>query len=332
MRAGTGLVAHNPATMPLPRRDFITLASLAALGGAAGPPRMAAAQDLHAIQVLAVPTDGVKSLLWAQKMNLFRKHGVQVNVVPMNSGAAIFAALVGGSADIGSGSLFPVFAAYSRGVPLRIVAPGSLYLSSHPDTLLLVQKDGPIHAARDLNGKTMAVDSLQDAFATASRVWIDQHGGDGKSLKMIELKSSEQLDSVETGRVDAVVLKPPFLTTALDDGKVRVLGKPLDAIGPRFLLSGWVASVDFISKNPAAVSGFAAAMAEASRYTNAHQAATTDIVAAFTGQDASLIGRGVRSTAAETLNLSDIQVPLDFAYKYGVLSQHFDASALLAHP
>ena len=119
--------------------------------------------------MLAVPTDGVKSLLYAQRANLFGKRGIQADVVPMGSGAAIFSAIVGGSADIGSGSLFPVFAAYARGLPLRIIAPASLYSSDHADKLLLVAKDSPIKTARDLNGKTVGVDAVKDVNGTATR-------------------------------------------------------------------------------------------------------------------------------------------------------------------
>src|SRR5471030_2716572 len=115
------------------RRHFIKLGAAASLGGAVSAVRIADAQDLKTFHVLAVPTDGVKSLLYAQKANLFRKRGLTADVVSMGSGAAIFAALVGGAADIGSGSLFPVFAAYGRNIPLRIIAPASIYTSQNAD-------------------------------------------------------------------------------------------------------------------------------------------------------------------------------------------------------
>jgi len=316
--------------VPLHRRDFIQLTAFAALGEAVSASGRATADDLKTVHVLAVPTDGVKSLLYAQHANLFRKRGIEADIVPMGSGAAIFAAIVAGSADVGSGSLFPVFAAYSRGVPLRIIAPASLYASDHCDTFLLVQKDAPIQTARDLNGKTLGSDAVGDFNSTATRAWLDQHGGDGKSLRVIELKSSEQITSLDAGRIDAVVLKPPFLTTALAAGKFRVLGRPLDAVGERFLLSSWVSSVDFITKNPEVVNRFVAGLTEAARYTNANQAATTDMVAQFTGQDAAVLARGIRSTTAESLVLADVQRPLDFALKYGIIDKRFDVSGILA--
>ncbi|HEV8021530.1 MAG TPA: ABC transporter substrate-binding protein, partial [Candidatus Lustribacter sp.] len=145
--------------MTLRRNDFIKLAGMSALGGVAGATGAAGAQDLKPVRTLSVPSDGSKALLYAQQAGLFRKHGLDVSILPMGSGAAIFAALLGGSADFGSGSLLPVFSAYTHGVPLRIVAPVSIYESTHADSVLLVQKDSPIRTARDLNGKTMGGDT-----------------------------------------------------------------------------------------------------------------------------------------------------------------------------
>ena len=315
----------------LHRSDFIKLASCAALGGGVfSATGIATAQELHKVNILAVPTDGVKSTLYAQKAGLFKKHGIQADVVPMGSGSAIFAAVLGGAADIGSGSLFPVFAAHGRGIPLRIVAPASLYTSDRADAVLVVQKDSPIKTARDLNGKTIGTDAIKDVYSTATRAWLDVNGGDGASLKAIELKPTEQISALDAGRIDVVVLKSPYLQAALATNKFRVLGKPLDAIGSRFLLSCWVAGVDFIAKNPDVIGGYQAAMSEAARYTNANQNATTEMVAAFTGQEAAVLARGIRSNTAETLLLSDVQKPLDFAVKYGILEKGFDVAGILA--
>jgi NitT/TauT family transport system substrate-binding protein len=314
----------------LQRGTFIKGVSSAAASGVLA--RTAAeADELRTLRILAVPTDGTKSTLYAQSAKLFQKRGLQAEIVAMGNGAAIFSALVGGGADIGSGSLFPVFAAFSRGVPLRIIAPASLYTSDHADAFLMVQKDGPIRTGRDMNGKTFGTDAPKDAFSLATRAWIDQHGGDGNTMRELELKPTEQVAALDTGHIDAVVLKSPFLQAAQAMGKFRILGRPLDAIGPRFLLSGWVATVDFIEKNPDVAAAYVAAMKEAAIYTNAHQSATTDMVAQFTGQDPAVVARGIRSVTAEAISVADIQRPLDFAVKYGLLPKSFDASTLLAN-
>jgi ABC-type nitrate/sulfonate/bicarbonate transport system substrate-binding protein len=310
------------------RGAFIKLAALSAFGAASAAP--ARAQELHTVRVLELPTDGAKSVLYAQKAGLFRKRGIDAAIVAMGSGAAIYAAIVGGSADIGSGSLWPVYQAYARGLPLRIIAPASVYTSARPDAFLLVRKDSPYRVPRDLNGKIIGGDAVNDIGIAATRAWIDQHGGDGKSLRTVELKPTEQLAALDAGRIDMATLKPPYLTLAQSSGKFRVLGAPYDAIAPLYLVSCWVATVDYIAKNPGIVNGFVAGLTEAARYTNAHQAETIGLVAAFTGQDPLQLADTQRSTTAETVTLAELQAPLDFANKWGIITQHIDLNGILA--
>jgi NitT/TauT family transport system substrate-binding protein len=313
--------------MTLRRRDFVRIAAAFA---AAAPLAIEAADVPRTLRVLCIKTDGIKSLLYAQKANLFAKRGLAIDVVTMASGGAILPALLGGSAEIGAANLFPVFAAYARGVPLRMIAPASLYSSDHADSVLLVRNDSLLQKAHDLEGKAIGVDSLGDVYTIATRAWVDQGGGDGQTLRPLELPPTEQFAALDAGRVDAAVFKTPFATVALESGKFRVLGKPLDAIAPRFLLSCWVATIDFIAKNPQAVSSYVTTMADGARYTNAHQPETADMMAQFTGQDPALVRRAVRSTTAVSVTIEQLQRPLDIAYKYGIIPQRFDASAVLA--
>jgi NitT/TauT family transport system substrate-binding protein len=310
------------------RRSFAAFAagSLASLCD----PFRANGEDIPTLHLLELPTDGAKSVLYAERAGLFRKVGLRTEIVAMGNGATIFAAVAGGAAEIGSGSLFPVFAAYARGIPLRIIAPASLYSSEHADSLLLVKRGSPIRVARDLNGKTLGSDAVADVSSIATRAWLDANGGDGKSLQVVELKQSEKVAALDSGRVDAVNLRPPYLTVAMESGTYRSLGKPLDAIASRFLLSCWIARVDFIAKYPDVVDRFTKALVDAMRWTNANQAKTVDLVAGFTGADPALIARGVRSISAESVTLGDIQRPIDFAFKYGLIDRRFDAREILA--
>src|ERR1700761_3929081 len=113
--------------MTLDRRDFIKLGASATAGGFMASGGIASAQTLKTVRTISIPTDAAKQLLYANQAGIFKKHGIQVDISAMGSGAAIFAAIVGGTADFGSGAVFSVFTAYGHGVPLRIVAPISIY-------------------------------------------------------------------------------------------------------------------------------------------------------------------------------------------------------------
>jgi ABC-type nitrate/sulfonate/bicarbonate transport system substrate-binding protein len=188
----------------------------------------------------------------------------------------------------------------------------------------------PNGAASDLNGKIIGVDSLKDVYTLATRGWVDNGGGDGASLKPVELPPPGQLAALLSGRIDAGVFKAPYLSIALAGGNARLLGKPLDAVAPRFLISAWIASDDFIKQNQQAVKAYQTEMAQPGRYTNAHQDATADLVAKFTGQDASQVRNSIRATSAVAVTLPELQHPLDFAYKYKLIDQSFDVSQILA--
>ncbi len=290
----------------------------------------ARAQAVQTLRVLTVRTDAVKTLLWAQQQNLFGAHGLAIDLVNTGSSAASLTALVGGSADIAAGSLFATFAAIAHDIPVKFIAPEAFYLSDHADSVLLVKTDSPIRTPSDLNGKVIGVDSLKDLYTLATRGWVDNGGGDGASLKPVEIPPPEQLAALIAGRIDAGVFKAPFLSVALAGGKARLLGKPLDAVAPRFLISAWIASSDFIAKNAQAVRSFQTVMAQAAQYTNAHQDATVDIVAKFTGQEAAQVRASVRATSAVAVTLPELQHPLDFAYKYKLIDRALDAGTMLA--
>ena len=316
--------------MTLRRSAFMKLTIGVSLGATVASPQVAAAQSLTPLRVLSLPVDPVKQVLYAMQSGIFRKHGLQVDLSPMSSGAAMVSAVVGGSAEFGAGTLFTIANAHGRGIPVQMIAPIAIYDTDQCDEWLLVRKDSAIHTARDLNGKIMAADAPNDISVAATRAWIDQHGGDGKSLQSLGMSSSEQLSALQQGRVDLVVLKPPFLTIGMNSGRVRPLGKPLDAIAPHFLLSCWIATTDYITKNPATVKAFVDGLVEAARYTNRHQAETIPLVAQFSKQDPAQIREGVRSVIAESVSLDELQRPLDFAFAHGVIDKHYDARVMLS--
>ncbi len=81
---------------------------------------------------------------------------------------------------------------------------------------------------------------------------------------------------------------------------------------------------------PTSSARFVAACGEAARYTNAHPRETINLVATFSGLDPALLQHSVRSITADAITLADVQRPIDFAYKYGIIDKPFDASAVLA--
>jgi len=65
-----------------------------------------------------------------------------------------------------------------------------LLTSEHVTTQTVVLKTSPIQSGRDLNGKTIGSTSVSDMNSAATLAWIEQTGGDPKSVKVIEVPQS----------------------------------------------------------------------------------------------------------------------------------------------
>ncbi len=162
------------------------LAALSALS--AVRPRAGASQDLPVVRVVGPANDGFRPVYYGVRSGIFRRAGVDVQPTIVGSGAAGTAALVGGSAEVSYTNIVTVIQAHRRGVPMRIIAPATLYVSDRSSSsATLVLKDSPIKTGRDLNGKVLGTLALADINAVATQAWIDETGGDSKSVRMIEV-------------------------------------------------------------------------------------------------------------------------------------------------
>ncbi len=281
------------------------------------------------VSVATAPDEDAVACLYAQQSGIFRQLGLDVTVSPSSSGSAIASGVVGGAIDIGKSSLTGLVSAYVRGVPFRLIAPSAMYSTNAPITGTIVRADSEIERARDLDGKTVSVQSIKGEMQIATMAWIDQHGGDSSSVHFIELPSTAVFQAIVSGRVDAATFANPALGDALQSKRVRVLGWTSDAIAKHFLLAAYFCTADFAQKSPDVVARFARGIALASIYTNAHPAETIDLIAKFTSVSAQNIAHMTRVTCGLALDPRDIQPVIDASVKYKMITARFDAKDMI---
>jgi NitT/TauT family transport system substrate-binding protein len=313
------------------RREMLARAATLSLGAAAlMQPQGALAQDLTTLLAASAPEDSVSAVLWAQKSGLFRRNGVDVRLEAQRSGSVVAAAVAGGTYQLGKASITALIAAHLRGVPFVVIAPASIYEANKPNTGLLVKVDSPLRTAADLNGKTVAVASLNDLYAIGTRLWVDKNGGDSSTLKLIEMPLNVIPGALVAGRIDAGASDTPALQDAIDSGKVRLLSHMQDAFGVNFLVTAWFTTTEFAAKNRPAVRSFVKALRESAIYVNAHHADTVDLIAKFTAVDPSVITKMPRVTVGTELDPKLIQPVINAAAKYKAIASAFDARDLLS--
>ena len=271
---------------------------------------------------LSIDDDAI-SVIYAEKAGLFRRAGLRVVMERQRSGAAISAGVLAGTYDIGKSGLVALFSAHLQGARLSMIAPAGKYVSSAPYAALVVAAGSPIHTAAQLRGKTVGVPGLQSLNSVVTSAWVDAHGGNSQTLRFVELPLSEGTEGVERHRVDATVLVNPSLAAAVASGRVRMLGYPMSAVAPTFLISTWFASNDWADAHRGVVETFSCVVAEAAAYTNAHHAETAPLLAEATSVPLPIIASMTRVTAGTTLRVAELQPLLDVSIKYGLVPHGF---------
>ena len=178
--------------------------------------------------------------------------------------------VVAGAYDIARTSLPAIFAAHLREIPIAIVAPGILWRTVAPFSLLQVAPDSPYRTGADLEGKTIGVPALNDLNTVAVRAWVDRNGGNWRSLKFVEVPNIVAEAAIVQRRVDAVVLFSPQLGASLAAGTSRTLGDACGAIARTFMLGAHVARRDWATAHPELVQRFNRVNVDASNFVNTH--------------------------------------------------------------
>jgi ABC-type nitrate/sulfonate/bicarbonate transport system substrate-binding protein len=290
--------------------------------GAAGvaplvAPRTASAADT--IRVIGLPIDTGLEVQYAQAAGLVEQSGLSLQVQLLYAGAAVQAAVAGGSADVGLTNVSSLATARERGLPLVMVAPAALYTAKAPTSVLMVATDSPLRTARDLNGKIVAVNGLKSISQLGPQIWIDKNGGDSTSVHFIDMPFAEMPQALATHRIDAALVAEPQATTAKKEA--RVFAPVYDAIGQRFLITAWFSTSSWVTANPDLARKFAQLVYRTAAWSNAHHAQTADVLVGVTKLDPSVVRAMPRVVFAESADPASLKPHLDAALKYGLITK-----------
>jgi NitT/TauT family transport system substrate-binding protein len=292
----------------------------------------ARAQSLVKLRIASPPNSDFVMAAWAQKSGLFRKYGLDADITIMASGSAAAAAMVGGSLELARSSTLSLIEAHARGLHFVIVSPSSIYNTDAPTSGLVVAKDSPIHSGADLNGKTVSVPAVGDLDTIATSGWIDQNGGDSRTVKFLGLPHRAAPEAVISGRIAAANLPEPNLTDALKDGKCRILGKTLDGIGKHFISTAYFCTSEYATANPDIIARFRKALYESATYANAHPNQMYPIIAQFTNVDEKTVASmpwETLPTSPKALDPTMIQPLIDACVKYKAIPTPFPAKEMI---
>jgi NitT/TauT family transport system substrate-binding protein len=210
------------------RRLVVAVLSIFALAGAM---RTASAEDTLKI---AEPQKGAWDAGVAeigQRGGIFKKHGLNLDILYTAAGPESIQAMIAGSIDISVASgISAALGTFAKGAPIRIL---SSEMTGAPDLYWFVPADSPIHSIQDMNGKTVAFSAIGSSSHGSLLALIAQYHLTAKPTATGNIAST--ITQTMTKQVDVGFGAAPFGLDLVESGKARIIatGNDVEALKTR---------------------------------------------------------------------------------------------------
>jgi ABC-type nitrate/sulfonate/bicarbonate transport system substrate-binding protein len=222
------------------------------------------------------------------KLGIFKKHGLDLDIVTFGGGSKMATAMAAGSIDIGDGSGTEM-ALVAKGVPMKAICESA---GPIPFIGIGVPFDSPIHAVADLKGKKIGFSSAGSLTDWLTRE-LDRKegwGAHGVTPAAIGNGSGNIIAAFKAHLIDADTGDTSLFLAMEEKGTGRLL-VPVSSYEGSIASGAVYASDQLIKTNPDAVRAFVAAWIETVDYMRAHKAETVKIESAVTGFPESVMAK-----------------------------------------
>jgi len=296
----------------------------------------AGAQEKKALKVSIIPISDVAPLFAAIKEGYFKQHGLEVDTAPTAGGAIGVPGLMAGAYDIAFTNVVSTLQARAQGLPVKIIAPGSAIgdgSQGEGGAGILVRKGEGIRTGADLAGKSLAVNTQKNIIWLYALAWVQKAGGDPGKVIVREVPFPQMVDALRGKRVDAVFAVDPFLTIARADAGLEFLGSPYIAVQPNLSVAQYVATEDFIAKNPETVKRFNAALQMGIGWVNRNlqNKELHELLSSYTKISPALLAKMAQPAVAPTkVDVDSIRKTVVLMKAHQLLATDVNVDALLA--
>jgi NitT/TauT family transport system substrate-binding protein len=292
----------------------------------------APAAELEKVRVSIIPINDVAPLFAAIKNGYFRDEGLEVDTAPSTGGATGIPGLIGGSFDFVYGNVVSVLLASQQGLDIKVVAPGTTLADRETDTTpLIVRADSGIKSGKDLEGKSVSVNTRNNVIWLYSRAWIKATGGDPDKVTFKEVPFPQVEDALRQKRVDAAFLVAPFSIISLQKPGLIEIAHPYSDIQPGVDVGQYITTGKLLSEKPELVKKFVAGLRKGAEWYNANRKSDElmSIITGYTKIDATILRSIALPAAPLHSDLSQIRKTMNLMIENKLLTGPVDLSKVI---
>jgi NitT/TauT family transport system substrate-binding protein len=238
----------------------------------------ASAQPAAKLTPLKIAYDGYSMttapMNYAVQTGIFKKYGLDITLVYIDTGTTLSQAVVGGSVNIAQNGYTPAAAAAVQGADVVFIGG----ISNQLPFQLVVK--GAIKSAADLKGKKIAISRFGASTDTAATYALQSLGLKRSDVVLLQLGGEgTRTAAMLSGQIDGSFEQYPR-TGELEDKGYHVLVDCL-AIAADYPNTSYVSSRAFIAKNPDLVKRFIMGISDGIHAFKANREDALKVTAAF---------------------------------------------------
>lgn len=320
------------------RRTYVSAAAIAALtlmtacGGddAADGDGPGADGELTDITVGVMPIVDTAAIWLGVEEGIFEDHGLDVTLEVAQGGAAIAPAVVSGDYDFGFSNTVSLFIAADRGLPLTLLTPGAATTGDTSEDVgaVVTMPDTGITSPADLDGATVAVNTLNNIGDVTISEVVDQDGGDPSGISFVEMGFPDMPAAVVSGEVDAAWILEPFSSIAQEQG-AEVVTYNFAETDEELLIAGYFTDEPLAQEQPEVVDAFVDAMTESLEFAEQNPEDARAILTTYTEIDDEILERMVMPDFPAEIPQDSVQRLADLAQEHGLIDEELDVADII---
>lgn len=257
-----------------------TLARIVVACCALGAMAQAASAD-EKIKFAYLKTTSMVPFFFAEQKGYFKAEGIDLELVPVQGGPAVAAAVASGSAQIGYAAPTPIIIARDQNQPYKFIF--GLQWEQAPDQLwgpLIASERSGIKSFKDMAGKTILTGPPGGLCELAWRDWLAKNNVAWSSVKVLTNPFPQHQATLEVGNADASCTPDPFYTS-IKNSKVKPVLLGMGYLADekrRYMIDGIFSTDAWIAANGKTIAAIKRATAKATRELNGDKAVIRKIL------------------------------------------------------
>src|ERR687895_1134844 len=282
------------------------------------------------LRVGVIPIADVAPLYLGMKKGFFEEEQLTLKPQLAEGGAAITPAVVSGDFQIGFSNTISLLIAASQDLPVQIISQGVLAGKTEEDAWadLLVLKDGPIKEPQDLEGKTIAVNTLKNICEVTIKASLEKDGVAVDTLKFAEVPFPDMNAALEGGRVDGACVVEPFVSQG-KAGAARGIDPFYVRTAPDLTVATYFTSSQYAQENPDVVDRFVTAINKSLTYAQENPDAVRQVLLDYTEIPPEAVEQIKLPIWRPDLNEPTIELLSELSVKYGLIEEQPDLDELI---